>query len=49
MNCTDLDIQPAAMYWGPEYIAIYNEAYILLAGNRHPELMVRTSGTTADV
>jgi PAS domain S-box-containing protein len=30
---------PAAMYWGPEYIAIYNEPYILLAGERHPALM----------
>lgn len=34
--------QPAAMYWGPEFIAIYNEAYILLAGNKHPTLMVRS-------
>lgn len=32
---------PAAMYWGDEYIAIYNEAYILLAGQKHPKLMVR--------
>jgi hypothetical protein len=31
---------PAAMYWGPELIAIYNEAYILLAGQKHPHLMV---------
>jgi PAS domain S-box-containing protein len=30
---------PAAMYWGPDLIAIYNEAYILLAGNKHPTLM----------
>jgi PAS domain S-box-containing protein len=30
---------PAAMYWGPDLIAIYNEAYILLAGNKHPILM----------
>jgi PAS domain-containing protein len=30
---------PAAMYWGPEYIAIYNEAYIMLAGQKHPQLM----------
>ena len=29
------------MYWGPEYIAIYNEAYILVAGKQHPSLMVR--------
>ena len=30
---------PAAMYWGPELVAIYNEAYILLAGQKHPRLM----------
>ena len=30
---------PAAMYWGPELIAIYNEAYVLLAGQKHPHLM----------
>ena len=30
---------PAAMYWGPELIAIYNEAYVLLAGQKHPRLM----------
>jgi PAS domain S-box-containing protein len=30
---------PAAIFWGPKYIAIYNEAYILLAGERHPTLM----------
>ena len=30
---------PAAMYWGPHFVAIYNEAYILLAGQKHPQLM----------
>lgn len=30
---------PAAMYWGPEHIAIYNEAYIEMAGKKHPKLM----------
>lgn len=30
---------PAAMYWGPEFTAIYNEAYLDLAGNKHPKLM----------
>jgi hypothetical protein len=30
---------PAAMYWGPEHTAIYNEAYLDLAGNKHPKLM----------
>ncbi|PFH56161.1 hypothetical protein XA68_16967 [Ophiocordyceps unilateralis] len=30
---------PAAMYWGPELICIYNAAYIELAGQKHPSLM----------
>lgn len=30
---------PAAMYWGEEMVTIYNEAYILLAGQKHPKLM----------
>jgi hypothetical protein len=30
---------PSAMYWGPEHVAIYNEAYAALAGKNHPELM----------
>ncbi|PSN67097.1 hypothetical protein BS50DRAFT_493331 [Corynespora cassiicola Philippines] len=30
---------PAAMYWGDELVAIYNEAYIGLAGQKHPTLM----------
>ncbi|KAM3425540.1 hypothetical protein BST61_g7487 [Cercospora zeina] len=29
----------AAMYWGEDLIAIYNEAYIMLAGQKHPSLM----------
>lgn len=30
---------PAAMYWGSDFTAIYNEAYIDLAGSKHPKLM----------
>jgi PAS domain S-box-containing protein len=30
---------PAALYWGEDYIAIYNEAYISLAGQKHPRMM----------
>ncbi|KAM0329207.1 hypothetical protein ACHAQA_004506 [Verticillium albo-atrum] len=30
---------PAAMYWGPDFVVIYNEAYIELAGQKHPSLM----------
>ncbi|KAH9818147.1 Motif C-terminal to PAS motifs [Teratosphaeria destructans] len=33
---------PAAMYWGEDLIAIYNEAYVLLAGQKHPWLMGRS-------
>jgi hypothetical protein len=29
----------SAIYWGPEHVAIYNEAYVALAGKNHPELM----------
>ncbi|KAI9824621.1 MAG: hypothetical protein M1832_001711 [Thelocarpon impressellum] len=29
----------AAMYWGPDLVVIYNEAYIPLAGSKHPALM----------
>ncbi|KAL8972041.1 MAG: hypothetical protein Q9183_000758 [Haloplaca sp. 2 TL-2023] len=30
---------PAAMYWGEDLVTIYNEAYVLLAGQKHPTLM----------
>ncbi|KAL2128384.1 hypothetical protein VTI74DRAFT_9266 [Chaetomium olivicolor] len=30
---------PAALYWGRDHVAIYNEAYIQLAGQKHPKLM----------
>ncbi|KAL9115986.1 MAG: hypothetical protein Q9227_000354 [Pyrenula ochraceoflavens] len=30
---------PAAMYWGEDLTAIYNESYIMLAGQKHPTLM----------
>ncbi|ERS99698.1 histidine kinase group protein [Sporothrix schenckii 1099-18] len=30
---------PAAMYWGPSFTVIYNEAYTSLAGQKHPQLM----------
>lgn len=30
---------PSAMYWGRDHVAIYNEAYVLLAGQKHPSLM----------
>lgn len=30
---------PAAMYWGPDHVAIYNEPYTMLAGNKHPGLL----------
>jgi hypothetical protein len=30
---------PCAMYWGDDYIAIYNQAYVLLAGEKHTTLI----------
>ncbi|KAF4465404.1 hypothetical protein FALBO_7752 [Fusarium albosuccineum] len=30
---------PAAMYWGTQCVIIYNEAYLDLAGRKHPKLM----------
>lgn len=30
---------PAAMYWGPQFVCLYNAAYIELAGQKHPGLM----------
>ncbi|KAI0473667.1 hypothetical protein GGR56DRAFT_544060 [Xylariaceae sp. FL0804] len=30
---------PAAMYWGRGFTAIYNEAYVAMAGQKHPKLM----------
>jgi hypothetical protein len=33
---------PSAMYWGEDLVAIYNEAYVLLAGQKHPMLMGQT-------
>ncbi|KAG6008499.1 hypothetical protein E4U54_008694 [Claviceps lovelessii] len=29
---------PAAMYWGPEFITMYNKPYVELAGKKHPRL-----------
>ncbi|KAI0521539.1 histidine kinase [Xylaria bambusicola] len=30
---------PAALYWGRDFTVIYNEAYVAVAGRKHPELM----------
>ncbi|KAK7398120.1 hypothetical protein QQX98_012503 [Neonectria punicea] len=30
---------PAAMYWGPQFVCIYNAAYLEMAGKKHPQLM----------
>ncbi|KAG6043778.1 hypothetical protein E4U39_004146 [Claviceps sp. Clav50 group G5] len=29
---------PAAMYWGPEFITMYNKSYVEIAGKKHPKL-----------
>ncbi|EJP70698.1 putative histidine kinase HHK13p [Beauveria bassiana ARSEF 2860] len=30
---------PATMYWGPEFVCIYNAAYVEIAGKKHPRIM----------
>lgn len=30
---------PISIYWGEEYYIFYNEAYIAIAGNKHPSIM----------
>ncbi|KAI1496006.1 hypothetical protein F5X99DRAFT_414539 [Biscogniauxia marginata] len=30
---------PTALYWGREFTVIYNEAYVAMAGKKHPKLM----------
>ncbi|KAL6904707.1 hypothetical protein GGI43DRAFT_287602 [Trichoderma evansii] len=30
---------PTAMYWGREFVSLYNAAYVALAGSKHPNLM----------
>ncbi len=32
---------PIAVYWGPEYILLYNDAWIPLEGDRHPAALGR--------
>jgi diguanylate cyclase (GGDEF)-like protein/PAS domain S-box-containing protein len=32
---------PIAIYWGPEFILLYNDAWIPLEGDRHPEALGR--------
>jgi signal transduction histidine kinase len=36
------DARPACLWWGPDFIAIYNEAYMPLAAQMHPALMGST-------
>ena len=30
---------PIVMLWGPDGVMIYNDAYSIFAGNRHPKLL----------
>ncbi|KAI2638370.1 histidine kinase [Xylaria nigripes] len=30
---------PAALYWGRDFTVIYNQAYVAMAGRKHPKLM----------
>ncbi|KAK5660691.1 hypothetical protein OQA88_12055 [Cercophora sp. LCS_1] len=33
------DSRPIAIYWGPSYTTIYNEAFSKLCGSKHPQLL----------
>jgi PAS domain-containing protein len=41
------DSQAATIYWGPERVAIYNEAFIPLAGKLHPNSLMGVSFNVA--
>lgn len=34
--------QPMAVFWGPEYTMLYNEAYMAVIGSKHPEALGRS-------
>ncbi|KAJ4298680.1 hypothetical protein N0V88_003711 [Collariella sp. IMI 366227] len=34
-----VDSRPIAIYWGPSYITIYNEAFSKLCGSKHPAML----------
>ncbi|KAF2804613.1 putative histidine kinase HHK15p [Mytilinidion resinicola] len=36
------DSRPATLYWGPHYVAVYNEHFVQLAAKVHPRLMGST-------
>jgi len=36
--CLNSDF-PIAIYWGPEYYLLYNDAYLVIAGDKHPWIM----------
>lgn len=42
VNMVNADNRAACLWWGPQRIAIYNEAYVHLAAHRHPESMGST-------
>ena len=39
MNMIMADPSPAVLFWGDDLIMLYNEAYLNIAGSKHPELM----------
>lgn len=36
--CLNSDF-PIAIYWGPEYYIFYNDAYLIIAGDKHPWIL----------
>ncbi|RDW82736.1 hypothetical protein BP6252_03848 [Coleophoma cylindrospora] len=39
LNIVIADPEPAVIFWGPELVMVYNEAYIPLIGHKHPLTM----------
>lgn len=43
-NALDLALQtrfPVTLFWGPEFVLVYNEAYVELIGDKHPTALGR--------
>lgn len=39
VNMMLADPRPAAFYWGPSHVMVYNEAYFVVMSSRHPHMM----------
>lgn len=44
LNQVLADSRPIAIYWGDQYVTIYNEAFSKLCGSKHPRLLGKSLG-----